>query len=120
MIFSFLSQELNQKLGVNPDFSYKREYEHNTVDLYIRKGVLVVEELEHCYDDKDLVKEVKIILNKGDHIITSSISGLTLIKLTKLGVKVSLFNSELVELPPEQQTEEIKANIIYSLVSLDD
>ena len=73
MIFSFLSQELNQKLGVNPDFSYKREYEHNTVDLYIRKGVLVVEELEHCYDDKDLVKEVKIIFKKGDHIITSSI-----------------------------------------------
>ena len=92
MIYSFLSQELNQKLGVNPDFSYKREYEHNTVDIYIRKGVLVVEELEHCYDDKDLVKEVKIILNKGDHIIASSISGLTLIKLTKLGVKVSLFN----------------------------
>ena len=115
MIYSFLSQELNQKLGVNPDFSYKREYEHNTVDLYIRKGVLVVEELEHCYVVKD-----KIILNKGDHIITSSISGLTLIKLTKLGVKVSLFNSELVELPPEQQTESIKADIIYSLVSLDD
>ena len=119
MIYSFLSQEINQKLGVNPDFSYKREYEHNTVDLYIR-NVLVVEELEHCYDDFNLVKEVKIILNKGDHIIASSISGLTLIKLTKLGVKVSLLNSELVELPPEQQTEKIKANIIYSLVSLDD
>ena len=120
MIYSFLSQELNQKLGISPDFSYKREDYYNTVDLYIRKGVLVVQELEHCYDDKDLVKEVKIILNKGDHIIASSISGLTLIKLTKLGVKVSLFNSELVELPPEQQTEEIKANLVYSLVSLDD
>ena len=120
MIYSFLSQELNQKLGVNPDFSYKREDYYNTVDLYIRKGVLVVQELEHCYDDKDLVKEVKIILNKGDHIIANSISGLTLIQLTKMGVKVSLLNSDLVELPLPEQTEEIKTELVYSLVSLDD
>lgn len=120
MIYSFLSKEFNEKVGINPDFSYEREYEHNTVDFYIRKGVLVVEEVEHCYEDENLVKEVKIILNKGDHIIASSIGGLTLIQLTKMGVKVSLLNSELVKLPPEQQTEDIKADIIYSLVSLND
>lgn len=120
MIYSFLSQEFNQKLGINPDFSYEKEYKHNTLDLYLIKNVLLVEEYEHCYDDKDLVKEVKIVLNKGDHIIASSVSGLTLIQLTKMGVKVSLLDSELVKLPLEQQTEDIKADIIYSLVSLDD
>ena len=66
------------------------------------------------------MKEVKIILNKGDHIVANSISGLTLIQLTKMGVKVSLLNSELVDLPLPEQTENIKANIIYTLVSLDD
>ena len=120
MIYSFLSQEFNQKLGISPDSSYERESQGNTFNFCFRSGVFTAKEIEHFYEDEDLVKEVKIILNKGDHIIASSISGLTLIKLTKLGVKVSLFNSELVELPPEQQTEEIKANLVYSLVSLDD
>lgn len=120
MIYSFLSQEFNQKLGINPDFSYERESQGNTFYFYIRESVLVVEEFEHCYDDKDLVKEVKIILNKGDHIIADSVGGLTLIKLFKVGVRVSLLDSELVGLPLEQQTEDIKADIIYSLVSLGD
>ena len=120
MIYSFLSQEFNQKLGINPDFSYTRESQGNTFDFYIRKGVFIAEEIEHFYDDKDLVKEVKIALNKGDQIIASSVTGLTLIKLTKLGVKVSLLDSELVELPLEEQTEDIKANLVYSLISLND
>jgi hypothetical protein len=120
MIYSFLSQEFNQKLGINPDFSYERESQGNTFYFYIREGVLVVEEFEHCYDDKDLVKEVKIILNKGDHIIADSVGGLTLIKLFKVGVRVSLLDSELVDLPLTEQTEDIKARIVYSLVSLDD
>jgi hypothetical protein len=66
------------------------------------------------------VKEVKIILNKGDHIIADSVGGLTLIKLFKVGVRVSLLDSELVDLPLTEQTEDIKARIVYSLVSLDD
>lgn len=120
MIYSFLSQEFNQKLGVNPDFSYERESRGNTFDFYIRKGILVVEEVEHCYEDEDLVKEVKIILNKGDHIVANSMSAMTLIKLFKVGVKVSLLDSELIELPLEEQTEDIKANLVYSLISLND
>ena len=119
MIYSFLSQELNQKLGVNPDFSYERK-SGNTFNFYFTEGVFIAEEIEHFYEDEDLVKEVKIILNKGDHIIANSISGLTLIQLTKMGVKVSLLNSDLVELPLPEQTEEIKAELVYSLVSLDD
>lgn len=120
MIHSFLDQEFNQKLGVNPDFSYERESRGNTFTFYLMEGSLIVEEIQHCYDDEDLVKETRITLNKGDRIIASSISGLTLIQLNKLGVKVSLLDSELVELPPEQQTEEIKAKLVYSLVSLND
>lgn len=120
MIYSFLDQEFNQKLGVNPDFSYQRESQGNTFDFYLKGGNFVAEEIEHCYEDKDLINRIKIQLNKGDHIIASSVSGLTLIQLTKMGVKVSLLNSDLVELPLEKQTEDIKANLVYSLVSLDD
>jgi len=43
-----------------------------------------------------------------------------LIKLFKVGVRVSLLDSELVDLPLTEQTEDIKARIVYSLVSLDD
>jgi hypothetical protein len=53
-------------------------------------------------------------------IIISSVTGLTLIKLIKLGIKVSLLDSKLVELEVSEQTEDIKANLVYSLVSLDD
>ena len=120
MIYSFLSQELNQKLGISPDFSYERESQGNTFNFCFRSGVFTAKEIEHFYEDEDLVKEVKIILNKGDHIIANSISGLTLIQLTKMGVKVSLLNSDLVELPLPEQTEEIKTELVYSLVSLDD
>ena len=120
MIHSFLDQEFNEKLGINPDFSYEREYQGNTFEFYLMEGVFIVEEIEHCYDDQTLAKEVKIILNKGDHIIASSVSGLTLIQLTKMGVKVSLLNSDLIELPLEEQTEDMKAKLVYSLVSLDD
>lgn len=119
MIYSFLDQEFNQKLGVNPDFSYQRESRGNTFNFYLKRGNFVAEEIEHCYEDKDLINTIKIQLNKGDHIIASSVSGLTLIQLTKMGVKVSLLNSDLVELPLEEQTEDIKANLVYSLISLD-
>ena len=120
MIYSFLDKEFNQKLGIRPDFSYQRKSQGNTFDFYVMEGNFIVEEIEYCYEDKDLVNTIKIQLNKGDRIIASSISGLTLIQLTNLGVKVSLLNSELVELPLEEQTEDIKANLVYSLISLDD
>jgi hypothetical protein len=66
------------------------------------------------------VNTIKIALNIGDQIIASSVTGLTLIKLTNLGIKVLLLDSELVELEVSEQTEDIKANLVYSLVSLDD
>jgi hypothetical protein len=120
MIYSFISSEFNELFGINPDFSYERESRGNTFDLYLEEGRLTVEEMEHCYGDEELIRKTEIDLNKGDQIIASQITGLTLIKLIKLGIKVSLLDSKLVELPLAEQTEDIKARITYSLVSLDD
>jgi hypothetical protein len=122
MIYSFISQEFNEKLGINPDYSYGRKSKGNTFDFYLEENgnYLIVEEIEYCFDDKDVVNTIKIALNIGDQIIASSVTGLTLIKLTNLGIKVLLLDSELVELEVSEQTEDIKANLVYSLVSLDD
>jgi hypothetical protein len=120
MIYSFISQEFNELFGINPDYSYERESRGNTFDFYLDGNYLIVEEIEYCYDDKDVVNTTSIALNKGDQIIAASVTGLTLIKLTNLGIKVSLLDSKLVDLPLTEQTEDIKARIVYSLVSLDD
>jgi hypothetical protein len=122
MIHSFLSSEFNKLFGINPDYSYKLESRGNTFDFYLEENgnYLIVEEIEYCFDDKDVVNTTEIALNKGDQIIASSVTGLTLIKLTNLGIKVSLLDSELVDLPLTEQTEETKTRIVYSLVSLDD
>ena len=50
--------------------------------------------------------------------IATGISGLTLIYLFRLGVKVSLLDSEVKMLPPERQTEDVRAEVLYFLVSL--
>jgi hypothetical protein len=122
MIYSFISQEFNELFGINPDYSYERESRGNTFDFYLEENgnYLIVEEIEYCFDDKDVVNTIKIALNIGDQIIASSVTGLTLIKLTNLGIKVLLLDSELVDLPLTEQTEDIKTKIVYSLVSLDD
>jgi len=121
MIYSFISQEFNEKLGINPDFSYERESRGNTFDFLIEgNGNLIAQEIEHCYDDKDIIRTIKIALNKGDQIIAVWMAGLTLLKLANLGIKVSLLDSKLVVSPLTEQTEDIKARIVYSLVSLDD
>jgi hypothetical protein len=123
MIYSFISQEFNELFGINPDFSYERESRGNDLFFYLEEengNYLIVQEIEHCYDDKDIIRTIKIALNKGDQIIAASVGGLTLIKLTNLGIKVLLFDSELVDLPLTEQTEDIKTRIVYSLVSLDD
>lgn len=122
MIYSFISQEFNELFGINPDFSYERESRGNTFDFYLEENgnYLIVEEIEYCFDDKDVVNTTEIALNIGDQIIAASVTGLTLIKLTNLGIKVLLLDSELVDLPLTEQTEETKARIVYSLVSLDD
>jgi hypothetical protein len=122
MIYSFISQEFNELFGINPDFSYERESRGNTFDFYLEENgnYLIVEEIEYCFDDKDVVNTTEIALNIGDQIIAASVTGLTLIKLTNLGIKVLLLDSELVDLPLTEQTEDIKTRIVYSLVSLDD
>jgi hypothetical protein len=123
MIYSFISQEFNELFGINPDYSYERESRGNDLFFYLEEengNYLIVQEIEHCYDDKDIIRTIKIALNKGDQIIAAAVDGLTLIKLTNLGIKVLLLDSELVELEVSEQTEDIKANLVYSLVSLDD
>jgi hypothetical protein len=123
MIYSFISQEFNELFGINPDYSYERESRGNDLFFYLEEengNYLIVEEIEYCFDDKDVVNTIKIALNIGDQIIASSVTGLTLIKLTNLGIKVLLLDSELVDLPLTEQTEDIKTRIVYSLVSLDD
>lgn len=122
MIYSFISQEFNELFGINPDFLARRKSRGNTFDFYLEENgnYLIVEEIEYCFDDKNAVNTTEIALNKGDQIIAASVTGLTLIKLTNLGIKVSLLDSELVDLPLTEQTEDIKTKITYSLVSLDD
>ena len=123
MIYSFISQEFNELFGINPDYSYERKSRGNDLFFYLEEengNYLIVQEIEHCYDDKDIIRTIKIALNKGDQIIAASVGGLTLIKLTNLGIKVLLFDSELVDLPLTEQSTDIKTRIVYSLVSLDD
>ena len=117
--FLDLDKKFNKKLGITPDFEYSRELRGNTLTFSLEDNILVVEEYQNNYDDEYLMATKKIALNKGDHLICcEGITGLTLISLIKLGVKVSLLDSRLEMLPPEKQTED-KAEIVYFLVSLD-
>jgi hypothetical protein len=116
--YSFLCQETNKILGIAPDIVYSLKERGNTLSYCLEGNVLVVEEYENCYEDERCVATKSITLKKGDHIIATGISGLTLIYLTFLGVKVSLLDSEVKMLPPERQTEDIKAKVLYFLVSL--
>jgi hypothetical protein len=118
--YSFLDKKFNPILNVRSDVEYSRELGGNTLTFNIQESILIVEEYENNYEDEDLVATKKIALNKGDHLICcEGITALTLISLIKLGVKVSLLDSRLDLLPPERQTEDIKAEIVYFLVSLD-
>ena len=116
--YSFLCQETNKILGIAPDIVYSFKERGNALSYCLEGNVLVVEEYENCYEDERCVATKSITLKKGDHIIATGISGLTLIYLTFLGVKVSLLDSEVKMLPPERQTEDIKAKVLYFLVSL--
>ena len=115
MLYSFLSTEFNETLGLTPDISYFCEI-GNTFNFFLMDGVFVVWEIENSYGEETLVKEIKLNLEEGDHIVGASISGLILIKLKKIGVKVSILNAELVEKVEEMG---IKLDFIYSLLSLD-
>jgi hypothetical protein len=116
--YSFLDRETNKILGIAPDIVYSLKETGNALSYCLEGNVLVVEEYENCYEDERCVATKSITLKKGDHIIATGISGLTLIYLSRLGVKVSLLDSEVKMLPPERQTEDIKAKVLYFLVSL--
>jgi hypothetical protein len=116
-IYSFLSQELD--LNITADVTYSKEY-GNTFEFWLDEQNLLIEEFHHhSYGDKVRVECHKITPLKGDHVIAAHMSGVTLILLSKMGVKVSLLETEVRKLPPEKQTENKKAELIYSLVSLD-
>jgi hypothetical protein len=117
--YSFLDKKFNQILNITPDVEYSRELSGNTLTFSLEDKIFVVEEYQNNYEDENLVATKKVALNKGDHLICNGISGLTLILLVRLGVKISLLDSELKMLPPEEQTQDKKAEIAYFLVSLD-
>jgi hypothetical protein len=116
MLYSFLCPNFNETLGLNPDVSYSAE-SGNTFNFFLKKGVFVVWEVENSYGEETLVREIELVLEESDHIVVSSITGLILIKLKKLGVKVSILNAELVE---KLEKLEIKLDFIYSLISLEE
>ena len=117
MIYSFLSQELNEELVIWPDVITERKEVGNYFMFKFDNGALQVTEIENNYDDKDVVNKYIFPLKQGDELVAISMAGLTVLKLLKFGVKVSLLDSELVDLPLPEQTEEIKTRLVYSLVS---
>lgn len=82
-------------------------------------NILVISEEEDNYGDISIVNADRIQLKPGDVIIAAYMDGLTVIRLLKLGVKVALLQFEVVELPIDKQTFNKKAELVYSLVSLD-
>jgi hypothetical protein len=119
MIYSFLDKELSEKLNVIADATFPKEYGNKFVFSLLDENDLVISEEEDNYGDKSIVNADRIQLKPGDQIIARSIDGLTVIRLFKMGVKVSLLQFEVVALPIDKQTPDKKAELVYSLVSLD-
>lgn len=118
MIYSFLDKELSEKLNVIADATFTKEYGNKFV-FSLDENYLVISEEEDNYGDKSIVNADRIQLKPGDQIIARSMDGLTVIRLFKMGVKVSLLQFEVVALPIDKQTPDKKAELVYSLVSLD-
>ena len=118
MIYSFLDKELAEKLNLIADATFTKEYGNKFV-FSLDENDLVISEEEDNYGDISIVNADRIQLKPGDQIIARSMDGLTVIRLLKLGVKVSLLQFEVVELPIDKQTLDKKAELVYSLVSLD-
>ena len=118
MIYSFLDKELAEKLNLIADATFTKEYGNKFV-FSLDENDLVISEEEDNYGDKSIVNADRIQLKPGDQIIARSMDGLTVIRLFKMGVKVSLLQFEVVALPIDKQTFNKKAELVYSLVSLD-
>jgi hypothetical protein len=118
MIYSFLDKEVAEKLNVTADATFTKEYGNKFV-FSLDENNLVISEEEDNYGDKSIVNADHIQLKPGDKIIARSMDGLTVISLLKMGVKVALLQFEVVELPIDKQTSAKKAELVYSLVSLD-
>lgn len=118
MIYSFLDKEKADKLNVNADVTVTKEYGNQFV-FSLEGSNLVITEEEDNYGDRSIVDQSCIHLKKGDQIIATYMDGLTVIRLLKMGVKVALLQFEVVELPIDKQTPDKKAELVYSLASLD-
>ena len=118
MIYSFLDKDIAQKLNLIADTQFTKEY-GNKFAFSLDETTLVITEEEDIYGDIAIVKTDRIQLKSGDRIIAPSMEGLTVIRLFKMGVKVTLLQLEVVELPVDKQTPDKKAELVYSLVSLD-
>jgi hypothetical protein len=92
MIYSFLSQELNEELNLVPDVITERKEVGNYFMFEFDNGALQVTEVENNYDDKDVVNEYIFPLKQGDELVAVSMAGLTVLKLLKFGVKISLYD----------------------------
>lgn len=118
MIYSFLDKELAEKLNLIADATFTKEYGNKFV-FSLDENDLVISEEEDSYGSVSIVNSDRIQLKCSDQIIARSMEGLTVIRLFKMGVKVALLQLEVVELPIDKQTPDKKAELVYSLVSLD-
>ena len=92
MIYSFLGKKTNQELNLVPDVITERKEVGNYFMFEFDNGALQVTEVENNYDDKDVVNEYIFTLKQGDELVAMSMAGLTVLKLLKFGVKVSLYD----------------------------
>ena len=94
MIYSFLGKKTNEEMGLIPDVITERKEVGNyfMFEFDNNNGVLQVTEIESNYDDKDVVNEYSFTLKQGDEVIAISMAGLTVLKLLKFGIKVSLYD----------------------------
>jgi hypothetical protein len=120
MIYSFLNKEVSKKLNVTADITFTKE-EYNRFVFSLENGSLLVGEQEETdnYGYVSIVKSQTIHLVSGDIVLANSMEGHIVLHLLKMGVKVSLVEYQVVELPPEKRTKKRQAELVYSLVSLD-
>ena len=116
MIYSFLDKDIAEKLNLIADATFPKEYGNKFV-FSLDENKLVIMEEEDSYGDRSIVKTDRITLKRGDQIVANSMEGLAVIRLFKMGVKVTLLQLEVMDLPMEEQTPDKKAELVYSLVS---
>lgn len=94
MIYSFLTKKINQELNLVPNVIIERREVGNyfMFEFDNNNGDLQVTEVENNYDDKKIVSQYIFTLKQGDELVAMSMAGLTVLKLLKFGIKVSLYD----------------------------